>query len=98
MSPVREKKLKDAGVHDFQGQIFNISYLIPCTEESLFTYLFILGEGGGGEGLLQKTCRQEAPHGVGRGGDFTYRRPGSYSTFLKHFPDNLQKQSPNLHF
>lgn len=33
----------------FQGQRFNISYLIPCTEESLFTYLFILGEGGGGE-------------------------------------------------
>lgn len=77
----------------FQGQRFNISYLIPCTEESLFTYLFILGEGGGGEKLLLKTCRQK-----GRGGYFAYRSPGSYSTSLKHFPDNLQKQSPNLHF
>lgn len=82
----------------FQGQRFNISYSVPRTEESLFIYLFILGEGGGGEGLLQKTCRQEAPHGGGRGGYFTYRHPGSYSTSLKHFPDNLQKQSPNLHF
>lgn len=79
-----------------QGQRFNIGYLMPHTEESLFTYLFILGEGGGG--LLQKTCGQEAPHGGGKGGYFTYRHPGSYSPSLKHFPDNLQKQSPNLHF
>jgi len=59
-----------------------------------------LGEGGGGERLLQKTCGQEAPRGGGRGGYFTYRRSGSYSTSLKHFPDKffLQKQSPNLHF
>lgn len=63
MSPVREKKWKDAGVHDFQGQIFNISYLIPCTEESLFTYLFILGERGGGEGSFRKPAGRR-PHMV----------------------------------
>lgn len=68
---MRKKNGKMLEFMTFQGQRFNISYLIAHTEESLFTYLFILGEEGRGEGLLQKTCRQEAPHGGGRGDYFT---------------------------
>lgn len=96
----KEKK-KNGKMKEFmtsQGQRFNIGYLILCTEENLFTYLFILGEEGGHGGAPLENLQAEGPTWWRRGGHFTHGHPSSYSTSLKHFPDNLQKQSPNLHF
>lgn len=54
----------------FQGQRFNISYSVPHTEESLFIYLFILGEGGGGEGGPSENLRAGGPTWWGERGLF----------------------------